>query len=174
MSTFGKEMLLESNGKTCKNTSRKLTEAFHQKAPLQNGRPFSRLIKVLRCLRLFLIKLLDNFCNSNTKVNFTFMELQKFVLLPFSQFKSQRQLVPSSKPKSTVLYDSKLSNEEKTKSLPSLDQKKKKRVSLVIPDITAADATAAPPPSAAATTKGGGGDKNINLSLSSFSSLVVD
>ena len=49
------------------------------------------------------------------------MELKKFVLIPFSQYKSQ---LASSRPVSTVLYDSKLTNEEKTKILPTLDRKK--------------------------------------------------
>ena len=49
------------------------------------------------------------------------MELKKFVLIPFSQYKSQ---VASSRPVSTVLYDSKLTNEEKTKILPTFDRKK--------------------------------------------------
>ena len=52
------------------------------------------------------------------------MELKKFVLIPFSQYKSQ---LASAKPASTVLYDSKLTNEEKTKILPNLDRKKKQQ-----------------------------------------------
>ena len=45
-------------------------------------------------------------------------------MIPFSQYKSQ---LASAKPASTVLYDSKLTNEEKTKILPNLDRKKKQQ-----------------------------------------------
>ena len=76
------------------------------------------------------------------------MELKKFVLIPFSQYKSQ---LASSKPVSTVLYDSKLTNEERTKILPTLDRKTR-RAAAVVSTPTAATASTVPA-SSSSTTK---------------------
>ena len=77
------------------------------------------------------------------------MELKKFVLIPFSHYKSQ---LASSKPVSTVLYDSKLTNEEKTKILPTLDRKTR-RAAAVVSTPTAATASTVPASSSSSTTK---------------------
>ena len=76
------------------------------------------------------------------------MELKKFVLIPFSQYKSQ---LASRKPVSTVLYDSKLTNEEETKILPTLDRKTR-RAAAVVSTPTAATASTVPA-SSSSTTK---------------------
>ena len=76
------------------------------------------------------------------------MELKKFVLIPFSQYKSQ---LASSKPVSTVLYDSKLTNEEKTKILPTWDRKTR-GAAAVVSTPTAATASTVPA-SSSSTTK---------------------
>ena len=80
------------------------------------------------------------------------MELKKFVLIPFSQYKSQ---LASSRPVSTVLYDSKLTNEEKTKILPTLDRKKKRAAAVVsTPTTTTVTASTVPASgSSSSTTK---------------------
>ena len=81
------------------------------------------------------------------------MELKKFVLIPFSQYKSQ---LASSRPVSTVLYDSKLTNEEKTKILPTLDRKKRRAAAVVsTPTTTTTTVTAStvPASSSSSTTK---------------------
>ena len=82
------------------------------------------------------------------------MELKKFVLIPFSQYKSQ---LASSRPVSTVLYDSKLTNEEKTKILPTLDRKKRRAAAVVsTPTTTTTTVTASTVPassSSSSTTK---------------------
>ena len=80
------------------------------------------------------------------------MELKKFVLIPFSQYKSQ---LASSRPVSTVLYDSKLTNEEKTKILPTLDRKKRRAAAVVsTPTTTTTTVTASTvPASSSSTTK---------------------
>ena len=81
------------------------------------------------------------------------MELKKFVLIPFSQYKSQ---LASSRPFSTVLYDSKLTNEEKTKILPTLDRKKRRAAAVVsTPTTTTTTVTASTEPasSSSSTTK---------------------
>ena len=79
------------------------------------------------------------------------MELKKFVLIPFSQYKSQ---LASSRPVSTVLYDSKLTNEEKTKILPTLDRKKKRAAAVVsTPTTTTVTASTVPASGSSSTTK---------------------
>ena len=81
------------------------------------------------------------------------MELKKIVLIPFSQYKSQ---LASSRPVSTVLYDSKLTNEEKTKILPTLDRKKRRAAAVVsTPTTTTTTVTAStvPASSSSSTTK---------------------
>ena len=82
------------------------------------------------------------------------MELKKFVLIPFSQYKSQ---LASSRPVSTVLYDSKLTNEEKTKILPTLDRKKRRAAAVVstptTTTTTTVTASTVPASSSSSTTK---------------------
>ena len=79
------------------------------------------------------------------------MELKKFVLIPFSQYKSQ---LASSRPVSTVLYDSKLTNEEKTKILPTLERKKRRAAAVVSTPTTTTTVTASTvPASSSSTTK---------------------
>ena len=79
------------------------------------------------------------------------MELKKFVLIPFSQYKSQ---LASSRPVSTVLYDSKLTNEEKTKILPTLDRAKRRAGAVVsTPTTTTVTASTVPASSSSSTTK---------------------
>ena len=79
------------------------------------------------------------------------MELKKFVLIPFSQYKSQ---LASSRPVSTVLYDSKLINEEKTKILSTLDRKKRRAAAVVsTPTTTTVTASTVPASSSSSTTK---------------------
>ena len=79
------------------------------------------------------------------------MELKKFVSIPFSQNKSQ---LASSRPVSTILYDSKLTNEEKTKILPTLDRKKRRADAVVSTPTTTTTVTARTvPASSSSTTK---------------------
>ena len=77
------------------------------------------------------------------------MELKKFVLIHFSQYKSQ---LASSRPVSTVLYDSKLTNEEKTKILPTLDRKKRRAAAVISTPTTTVTASTVPA-SSSSTTK---------------------
>ena len=77
------------------------------------------------------------------------MELKKFVLIPFSQYKSQ---LASSRPVSTVLYDSKLTNEEKTKILPTLDRKKRRAAAVVSTPTTTVTASTVPASSSSSSS----------------------
>ena len=77
------------------------------------------------------------------------MELKNFVLIPFSQYKSQLKL---SRPVSTVLYDSKLTNEEKTKILPTLDRKKRRAAAVVTTTTTTVTASTVPASSSSSST----------------------
>ena len=64
---------------------------------------------------------LHTFCKKTYLVYFTIMELIFFVLIACSHFKSQ---LLSGKPKISKMYDWKLSNEEKSKLLSTIDQRK--------------------------------------------------
>ena len=77
------------------------------------------------------------------------MELKKFVLIPFSQYKSQ---LASSRPVSTVLYDSKLTNEEKTKILPTLDRKKRRAAAVISTPTTTVTASTVPASSSSSSS----------------------
>ena len=74
------------------------------------------------------------------------MELKKFVLIPFSQYKSQ---LASSRPVSTVLYDSKLTN------FAYIGQKKRRAAAVVSTPTTTTTVSAStvPASSSSSTTK---------------------
>ena len=87
------------------------------------------------------------------------MELKKFVLIPFSQYKSQ---LASSRPVSTVLYDSKLTNEEKTKILPTLDRKKRRAAAVVSTPTTTTTVTASTVPASSSSSSSSSTTKTID------------
>ena len=59
----------------------------------------------------------------------------------------------ASRPVSTVLYDSKLTNEEKTKILPTLDQTKRRAAAVVSTPTTTTATASTVPASSSSTTK---------------------